>query len=199
MKNFLFAPLFLSLVFACQKGPENPGLHQSQLNPQAETESGQWYVLREGQFEQIEDIRPGLTKFLPWTVQARIADMVSLKEKLFLAVNGHGIASLNISASNSTESEYFYDTLIFQYRTITTLIPGNKTLLCHLYFNKLLNITTEEQLKIQGISLLKLFPEDGIYQFINPPFQKKHPDWESVGFIPEKADRFFLECKYSDK
>ncbi|MBA7698201.1 hypothetical protein ES703_106876 [subsurface metagenome] len=155
-------------------------------------------MLREGGFEQrgdLSSLQHPLQR--PWTVQERIADFVPLKDKIYLAVNGRGLASLKISAAGSPHFEYFYDPLIFKYRTITTLLAGNGSLICHLYFNKMLNITGQENLKLQGISLLRLFPEEGIYQFISLPFQREHPDWESVGFVPENEDRFFLEWKYS--
>ncbi len=192
MRKLLYASLFLLILFACHREIEK-------TYQQLSTPPGYWFSILEGSIEQIEDVRLSYSEPGPWTVQERIADLSLLHGKIFLAVNGRGIAAADISASIPPQFKYYYDPLIFKYRTITTIIPGDKFLLCHIYFNKMLNITSEKNLKIQGISLLKLFPEEEIYQFISLPFQEKNPEWESVGFIPEKSDLFFFEWKFSNE
>lgn len=136
---------------------------------------------------------------LPWTVQGRVSDLVSVEDRVYLGINGYGIAELTIGELEEPGFRYFYDPMIFRYRTLTTLIPEQDSLLCHLYFNKLLNVVDETELKLQGISLLRLFPRTGVYRFITPPYQEAHPDWEAVGFVPLTTKEFFFQWKYSDR
>ena len=162
-------------------------------------EPGSWFILQGGKFEKADlPPAPAAGAALPWTVQTRVADLAFLGDKLYLAVNGQGVASLELDPDTPL-FRYFYDPLIFSYRTISTLIPADDHLLCHLYFNKLLNTAREQALKIQGISLLKLFPAEGIYQFVSLPFQKQNPEWESVGFLPQSREVFFIEWKHADE
>jgi hypothetical protein len=134
-----------------------------------------------------------------------------LEQRVYLAVNGCGIAEIDLGADGKPDFNYFYDPLIFRYRTLTTLIPergtdqdaiqgvGKDSLICHLYFNRLLNVVSQSQLKLQGISLLRLDPSTGIYGFLTPPYQEAHPEWEAVGFVPVTPGEFFLQWKYSDR
>ncbi len=177
------------LLFSCEK----LGILKK---PLTEELSGRWYQILDDRIEERRDFTVAPTGFKPWTVQSRITDITALGDSIYLAINGSGIARFSATLE---EMEYHYDPLIFRFRTITTLIPQEQSILCHLYFNKMLNVTSEDRLKIQGISLLRLFPEDGIYQFIIPPFQELHPDWESVGFVPENENLFYFEWKYSDR
>lgn len=183
----LISVLFL---FSCEK----IGILKKTLTEEL---SGRWYQILDDRIEERPDFTVAPAGFKPWTVQSRITDIAEWGNSIYLAINGSGIASF--SPPFPDETEYHYDPLIFRFRTITTLIPREQSILCHLYFNKMLNVTSEDRLKIQGISLLRLFPEDGIYQFIIPPFQELHPDWESVGFVPESEHRFYFEWKYSDR
>jgi hypothetical protein len=135
----------------------------------------------------------------PWTVQTRVSDLAALDGTLYLAVNGHGLAALDPprSAQEPPRFRYFYDPTLFRYRTLTTLIPEGGSLLCHLYFNRLLNVTVADSLPVRGLCLLRLYPGDGIYQVVPVPFLLTHPDWECVGFAPQTPNRVLLEWKYS--
>jgi len=163
---------------------------------EAETLPGKWFILRQGHFESTEAPFTSIPP-QPWTVQSRVAALSALEHKVFLAVNGLGIVSLDITSLSDPHFEYFYDPLIFQNRTITSLFPDKRTLICHLYFNTLLNTVQQQDLKIQGISLIKLFPGEGIYRFIIPPFQRQNPEWESVSFLLRDQDEFLFEWKHS--
>ncbi|HEB10954.1 MAG TPA: hypothetical protein ENI06_07045 [Spirochaetales bacterium] len=189
MKKPLLSALLIILLSSC--APKD--LEQS---TEAKPLPGKWFILRQGHFESIEapstSIRPQ-----PWTVQSRVAALSALDHKVFLAVNGWGIVSLDITSLSDPHFEYFYDPLIFRNRTITSLFPDKKTLICHLYFNTLLNTVQQQDLKIQGISLIKLFPIDSIYRFIIPPFQRQNPEWESVSFLVRDQDEFLFEWKHS--
>lgn len=161
---------------------------------------GVLYRLQKGRFTPIvTGLGTEATDFQPWTVQGRVSDLVSVEDRVYLGINGYGIAELTIGETGEPDFRYFYDSMIFRYRTLTTLIPEQDTLLCHLYFNKLLNVVGETKLKLQGISLLRLFPRTGVYEFITPPYQEAHPDWEAVGFIPLTTQEFFFQWKYSDR
>lgn len=166
---------------------------------------GVLYQLQEGSFTPVvTDQGTEAIEFQPWTVQGRVSDLVSVEDRVYLGINGYGIAELTIGETAVGETRdlvfrYFYDAMIFRYRTLTTLIPEQDSLLCHLYFNKLLNVVSETELKLQGISLLRLFPRTGVYEFITAPYQEAHPDWEAVGFVPLTTQEFFFQWKYSDR
>jgi hypothetical protein len=171
---------------------------------QAEIISGTRYQLQSGRFTPLPETgEPSVTPLQPWTIQERVSDLVTAGERMYLGVNGHGIAELIPVADGEPGFNYFYDPLIFRYRTLTTLIPEQRpeelSLLCHLYFNGLLNVVSEAELKLQGISLLRLIPSSGIYVFLTPPYQEEHPEWEAVGFVPVTPQDFYLQWKYSDR
>ena len=170
--------------------------------------SGTLYQLQDGHFTPLaEGQQPAGTPLQPWTVQERVSDLTVLGERIYLGVNGQGIAELDLQADGRLDFNYFYDPMIFRYRTLSTLIAEQApehgadggTLLCHLYFNRLLNVVSQRELKLQGISLLRLNPSTGIYGFVTPPYQEEHPDWEAVGFVPVTPGEFFLQWKYSDR
>ena len=166
----------------------------------AETISGTLYQLQKGRFTPVPKVgQSWVTPLQPWTVQERVSDLVTLGESVYLGVNGHGIAQLILKTDGEPGFNYFYDPLIFRYRTLTTLIPERDFLLCHLYFNRLLNVVSQAELKLQGISLLRLIPSSGIYAFLTPPYQEEHPEWEAVGFVPVTPREFYLQWKYSDR
>ena len=171
-------------------------------SPEPETAAplgGVLYQLHKGKFTPVAtDQGTEATELQPWTVQGRVSDLVSVEDRVYLGINGYGIVELTIGESGESGFRYFYDSMIFRYRTLTTLIPEQNSLLCHLYFNKLLNVVDETELKLQGISLLRLFPRTDLYEFITPPYQETHPDWEAVGFVPLTTQEFFFQWKYSD-
>ncbi|MQY76204.1 MAG: hypothetical protein GH155_01065, partial [Spirochaeta sp.] len=189
MKKPLLSALLIILLSSC--APKEP-----EQSPEAESLPGRWFILRQGHFESTE-APSASTPPQPWTVQSRVAALSTFDHKVFLAVNGWGIVSLDINSLSDPQFEYFYDPLIFQNRTITSLFPDKKTLICHLYFNTLLNTVQQQDLKIQGISLIKLFPIDSIYRFIILPFQRQNPEWESVSFLRRDQDEFLFEWKHS--
>ena len=170
---------------------------------QTELINGTLYQLQNGRFAVPPNAgQPSSAPLQYWTVQQRVSDLVTLGGEVYLGVNGHGIAELILDAAGTVSFNYFYDPLIFRYRTLTTLIPepgpDRDSLLCHLYFNRILNVVSQRELKLQGISLLRLTPSSGIYEFCTPPFQEEHPDWEAVGFVPVTPREFYLQWKYSD-
>jgi hypothetical protein len=160
--------------------------------------AGRWYQLADGAFEAVQAPGQPAVADLPWTVQARVSDMSSLDGRLYLAVNGYGLASVEAGRGAMPRFRYFYDPLLFRYRTLTTLVPAAGSLTCHLYFNSLLNLADAGQLPVRGLALLALHPQDGIYRQIQMPFQSSHRGWECVGFAPLSAQEFLLEWKLSE-
>ncbi|RKX82316.1 MAG: hypothetical protein DRP57_10130 [Spirochaetes bacterium] len=192
-------PAFLFLIviaafsaFSCKEKKQPPAEPKQSFR--------EWYQIQGGKFEPIDSLVYVLsTEVKPWTVQSRIADSSVVSHKLYMAVNGNGIASLALMPDSPPLFHYFYDPVIFKYRTITDLLNLKGSILCHLYFNEMLNITTPDTLKIEGISLVKLIPRYENYKFILLPFQKEHPDYESVTFLPETDGLFHFEWKYTSE
>jgi hypothetical protein len=178
------------LAGSCARRPAEPG--------GGPVLSGRWYQLSSGAFEPVDAPgRPGVPG-APWTVQARVSDLAALEGRLYLAVNGHGLAAVETGRGGAAQFRYFYDPLLFRFRTLTTLVPAAGSLTCHLYFNSLLNLTVAGQLPVKGLSLLALDPRDGVYRQIRMPFQDSHSGWESVGFVPLSDQEFLLEWKLTE-
>jgi hypothetical protein len=161
---------------------------------------GALYQLQEGRFTPtaVESL-PQRTAFQPWTVQERVSDLLVVGERVYLGINGYGVAEIAPDNRREPEFNYFYEPQIFHYRTLTTLIPEQDGLLCHLYFNSLLNVVGKAELDLQGISLLRLDLSTGGFRLLTPPYQEQHPEWEAVGFVPVSASEFYLQWKYDDR
>jgi hypothetical protein len=124
--------------------------------------------------------------------------MTFLGGTLYCAVNGTGIATIGLDPAGAPSFTYHPDSLIFAHRTITTLVPRQGTLAVHLYYNALLNDTQQRDLPLSGISIVTFLPTLSDFSFLIPPFQRRNPDWEAVGFAPETENQFELEWKYTD-
>ena len=130
-------------------------------------------------------------------MQERVSDLALLNGRLYLAVNGHGLACLEARSGGPPVFRYFYDPQLFRHRTLTALVPSGGSVLCHLYFNGLLNVVRPEDLPVRGLSLLRLNPQEGTFQRVASPFQVSHPGWECVGFAPLSDREFLMEWKLS--
>jgi hypothetical protein len=201
-------PAVLPVLVLCVLGVLNSCRATAPEPEEPQIISGTLYQLQSGRFTPLpEGAQPSATPPQPWTVQQRVSDLTVLGERVYLGVNGYGITGLVLETDGKPDFNYFYDPLIFRYRTLTTLIPergldrgtGKDSLLCHLYFNGLLNVISQSQLKLQGLSLLWLDPASGIYSFVTPPYQEQYPEWEAVGFVPVTPVEFFIQWKYSDR
>ncbi len=190
------AALFAGILAlaSCGKGKDAP-IHVTQP---PDTRAA-WFQLSSGKFSRVEGIDSvSPVAFAPWTVQSRIADAAFLQGTFYFAVNGSGIARLGFEGGGPVFG-YFYDSLIFPYRTVTTLIPRQGAITAHLYFNEFLNTAAPAQLPLGGICLVSFIPSTGEYSFLMPPFQKKHPEWEAVGFLPVDGEDFYFEWKRSEQ
>jgi hypothetical protein len=188
--------LSLFSCFSCHRGkpPAEPAPPVQRPDPRA-----RWYQLGPAGFERIPG--PGgivPAAHLPWTVQSRVADMGFASDVLYCALNGSGLARIGFDSEGSPAFAYFTDSLIFPHRTVTTIVPRAGALTVHLYYNVLLNTVPADRLAIRGISLVSFLPDQEQYGFLIPPFQRKNPDWEAVGFAPVSAKEFLFEWKRTD-
>jgi hypothetical protein len=126
-----------------------------------------------------------------------VADETFFRDALWIAVNGYGVASLDLS-SGMPVFQYFYDDMIFGHRTMTDLIPRADTLTIHLYFNEALNTTVRQRLPLSDFGLARFLATQKEFDFQIPPFQRTHPGWEPVGFFPIASADFLFEWKLSD-
>ena len=167
--------------------------------PVAGVPPGTWFQLSDGSFAPVAGPSAGVAvPRAPWTVQSRVADMAFLGDELFCGINGAGIGALGMEPDGSLRFTYHRDPLIFAHRTITTLVPRRGSLVVHLYYNALLNDARQQDLSLGGISLVAWSPPQKDYAFLVPPFQRRNPDWEAVGFAAESEDSYDLEWKYTD-
>jgi hypothetical protein len=180
----------LATLVSCQgRGAASP----------AAAPGGSWYQLESGIFQPVAGPAAAVVVARkPWTVQSRVADMAWLGETLYLAVNGGGLAEAVIGVDGSAGFVYHLDALIFAHRTVTAIVPRQGTLVAHLYFNALLNDAQQKDLTLAGVSLVSYLPGKSDFSFLIPPFQRKNPDWEAVGFAPESQDSFAMEWKFTD-
>jgi hypothetical protein len=185
--------LCLTAVLAsCARQPAPPAT--------GEVLDGRWYQLAGGVFEPATAPGDPPVAAQPWTIQARVSDLAVLDGHLYLAVNGYGLAAVlpPQTAAAAAEFRYFYDPLLFRYRTLTALVPAGGAITCHLYYNSLLNVAGAAELPVGGLGLLRLYPQDGAYQRLLMPFQMTHRGWECVGFAPVSAQEFLLEWKLAE-
>lgn len=158
-----------------------------------------WLALQSGTFQPVANPASAVpVTRQPWTVQSRVADFAFLGDTLYCALNGSGLAAFDRDSSGAVQFSYHADPLIFAHRTITTLVPRQGSLAVHLYFNALLNDARQQDLSIAGISLVSYVPKQSDFAFLVPPFQRKNPDWEAVGFAAESENSFDFEWKYTD-
>jgi hypothetical protein len=156
--------------------------------------NARFFQLSDGIFDRVAGPAAFAQRSLkPWTVQERIADLAFLGDTLWLAVNGHGLAS--VMSGDPPAFAARYDDWLFPNRTITTLVPGQGSLVCHLYYNALLNTVARESLKAEGISFLAFDTRIDDYLVLLPPFQRRNPGWEAVGAAPLAGGEFLVEWK----
>jgi hypothetical protein len=156
--------------------------------------NARFFQLADGIFDRVA----GPSRFTrrsprPWTVQERIADLAFVGGTLWLAVNGHGLASVVPGDPPSFAARY--DDWLFPQRTITTLVPGERSITCHLYYNATLNTAARTSLKAEGISFLAFDTGIDDYVVLLPPFQRRNPEWEAVGAAPLANGEFLVEWK----
>jgi hypothetical protein len=156
--------------------------------------NARFFQLSEGIFDRVA----GPAAFTrraprPWTVQERIADLAFLGGTLWLAVNGHGLAS--VAPGDPPAFAARYDDWLFPHRTVTTLLPRDGSLLCHLYYNATLNTVARDGLKADGISFVAFDTSIDDYIVLLPPFQRRNPEWEAVGAAPLANGEFLVEWK----
>jgi hypothetical protein len=197
----VLAAALLAALGACSPSarPATGAAPKSAGSAAAPREPTAWFQLQSGTFQPVAGPAASLsTSPRPWTVQSRVADLAFLDDTLYAAVNGWGLATIRPDQTGKPGFSYYFDSLIFGHRTITTLVPRKGTLAVHLYFNALLNDARRQDLPVSGICLVSFLPPKADYTFLIPPFQRQNPDWEAVGFSPSSESRFDFEWKFTD-
>ena len=187
--------LLLPLFISCLDIKNNNNNSQTPESIQEEV----WYVLNEGEFIQTENLKHiANTAYLPWTVQQRISDFSCFKGNIFAAINGYGIAQINFT--NNIPFTYDYYKKLFTNKTITGIFPLGDSLLCHYYFNSILNIAEKTNFYKPECNFLKYFINNSGYQIDLLPlgYQDLNPGWEIVSILPADETTYYLEWKYSD-
>jgi len=182
--------LAASAFFSCVKAeaPET----ETAVDPHSK-----WYQIQEGAFVRIPRIADAEQVLpQPWTIQSRIADAAFIGNAVVFAVNGSGLAALNLEG-NEPAFASFYDSLIFAHRTTTSIVRTRTGATVHVYFNQMLNTVGRSALAMSGISLVGFLTDSGEYTFIIPAFQRRNTDWEAVGFVAAGVNDYFFEWKQS--
>ena len=102
----------LALLLALGLGLISGCWNRSVEQEAAEPLGGRLYQLQQGTFAALNP-EQGIpaTRFQPWTVQGRVSDAVSLEDRIYLGVNGYGIAQLTFGVDGEPELQYFYDSM----------------------------------------------------------------------------------------
>ena len=155
-----------------------------------------WYQLNsQGRLVAVaESFQP--TSRRPWTVQDRVAKLTVWRNRLFVAVNGWGIAEIRLD--NPPVFEYYYLPTLFRYRTFAGLLPSDTHLVCHLYYNSLLNEVPRDALGQEPVSILEV-DQRGRFTVRTPDFQTRNPDWELVSMLPDDGNLYYMEWKLSSE
>ena len=162
-------------------------------------ETAIWYLLQDGSLRKSD--RPSAKKtsnFLPWTVQQRVTDIAQLDGEIFLGLNGFGLVQMELG--ELPVFRYFHRPDIFRNRTITRLVPLKSAILCHYYFNTVLNTVDRPSPVEQTANLLLIDPfgESQRAKLLSPPSQSGSSRWELISLIPDELDGTFnLEWKAS--
>ena len=160
-----------------------------------DTPQPRWFQLQDG---ALREITPGVLKataLQPWTVQERPAGFAEMNGQLYVAINGRGVARINLGEQPSFD--YHYDVGLFQGRTFGGFVARADHLLCHFYFNSLLSPSPGGESPGVGVNLIKLYPGEAGHQisYISPPLQQVEEGWEIVVFHSVTAHRYALEWK----
>lgn len=172
-----------------------------------------WFVVEKGQLRaadapRAESTTEGLSGagvepgFLPWTLQARVADLLVRDGTLYVGVNGHGLATTPFPPQPGARFTPIYAQRLFAGRTITELFSDPSGLLLHLYVNQILAATTSgAPAPVDGPLCLLAYhgPLSGdrssAYVPVAVPFQSVHPSWEAVAVVRVSAGTLALEWK----
>ena len=185
-----FLLIFLLLLLNCNNSSNENHTYTNEPEP-PETNTENWYILENGHFTKFDfpsELRKG--EMLPWTVQERVSDFVIFNNNVIAAVNGFGISIIKIH--ENTKFEYLYNQDIYQYNTITKLFSVDNSVLCHFYFNSILNINGNSN--TGSLNTMQYFYSE-TPEPVDIPFKKNNPEWEIISMLPVKDNCFFLEWK----
>jgi hypothetical protein len=156
-----------------------------------QTEPLNWFFLENGDFIRFNDFSEiNRNKMLPWTVQERVSDFMFFNNSIIAGVNSCGISI--IRCNEDIEFEYLYNKDVYQYNTITKLYPVNNSVVCHFYFNSILNINGIN--KENPANTLQYFNSES-EEPVSVSFKQNNPEWEIISMIPSGNNCFYLEWK----
>jgi hypothetical protein len=168
--------------------------------PSLNFRQGVFYALAPtGEFVAARELSSlGAAEFVPWPQQVRVTDMLVRGDRLFLAVNGHGLAEV-LAANDKVSFSAQYAETFFSGRTVTRLFPVENALYCHVYFDAAFAGTGPLAASGQRIGLLRFRPDTPDAGFVPvaltilPPAEA----WEAVVARPLDERTIALEWKLS--
>lgn len=195
----------LALGLACACGRTSP---PPEPGPRA---SGSWFVLRHGLLERLPgapdaSALSGAARSLPWTVQARVADLSLRGGTLYVAVNGYGLASSPFPPPATSRFSTAYSEELFAGRTLTEILADPSGMLLHLYVDRTLAAPAQATPAPRGgpVCLVAVRQPAGAaglsgasYEPLAVPFHSGHPTWEAVAMVRTTATELCLEWKRS--
>jgi len=173
-----------------------------------------WYLVDSGGLHRRR--RPpdsGTRPLRPWTTQHRIADMLPLGGRLFIAVNGLGVTSVTFEEAGRDRTrnegrndpslnppkrselgfDHYHHPELFSNRTVTRIFPLDGGLLCHVYRNTVLN---DSPTPVGGRrpNMVFLEPSRGSFTRIQSPFGERHGEWEMTD--AERIDEYLFYLRW---
>lgn len=185
--------LLLSLIiFSCSQHIPRVS-EENQIEKDIPVEiSESLYYLKDGilhQFSSFSELQS--TEPLPWTVQTRISCFLKTGNNIYLGINGHGLAVINID-KKAIEIKTISDTSLFPGRTISNLFARKGEIVCHLYRNTILN--TPYSLN-NSVTLAAYSPGSESFSILPLSFQEKNPEWEGVELLNDINGNMYITWK----
>ncbi len=192
----LMLALALLAAGGCRREPDARGSN--------EAVGSSWFVVERGKLLAVRALKASddERRFLPWTLQARVADLAVRDGTLYAGVNGWGLASMPFPPPPGARFTPMYAERPFAGRTITELFSDSSGLLVHLYVNHTLASTVAAPPEpVDGPLCLLAYRAQpsgdppAAYVPIAVPFHSAHPAWEAVAMVRLSQSELALEWK----
>jgi hypothetical protein len=136
----------------------------------------------------------------PWPSQTRVTDICAYRSRLFVAVNGCGIAEL-IGIPDSAAPRLLYSEQYFKGRTTTVLIPFRENLYCHVYSDTAFPSESRGNPGRTRISFVKINIEkkDSDFTPFTSRFQQGNAAWDAVMIWPLDDKTLSVQWKAARK
>jgi hypothetical protein len=166
--------------------------------PAVDWDKGEFYALTPaGDFVKTDS--PASVKEVamqPWPRQVRVTDLYADGDRLFLAVNRHGLTESNFK-NDSVSFRSRFDAAHFGGRTVTRIFPYQNELFCHVYFDSAFSEEGVEAEPAERIGLLRYspaVPEAG-FRPVSLGYPPPGEPWEAVVARPLDSARLAFEWK----